>query len=170
MGHMMGIHLPDIVNPKKNAAIYSIVQLLLTIPVVYAGRDFFIHGFKNLVRKSPTMDSLIAMGASAAIIYSLYATYMTITVDPEYHMNLYFEYRRMRNKKNDKYRSEINTILDKLKKNLVLLKFYKHTGELDSYVENIESFYEKIDVPRVADRPCSAVRLSRQRERCKRGS
>ena len=91
MGHMMGIHLPDIVNPKKNAAIYSIVQLLMTIPVVYAGRDFFIHGFKNLVRKSPTMDSLIAMGASAAIIYSLYATYMTITVDPEYHMNLYFE-------------------------------------------------------------------------------
>ena len=91
MGHMMGIHLPDIVNPKKTAAIYSIVQLLLTIPVVYAGKDFFIHGFKNLVRKSPTMDSLIAMGASAAIIYSLYATYMTITVDPEYHMNLYFE-------------------------------------------------------------------------------
>ena len=91
MGHMMGIHLPDIVNPKKNAAIYSIVQLLLTIPVVYAGKDFFIHGFKNLVRKSPTMDSLIAMGASAAIIYSLYATYMTITADPEYHMNLYFE-------------------------------------------------------------------------------
>ena len=67
------------------------MQLLLTIPVVYAGRDFFIHGFKNLARKSPTMDSLIAMGASAAIIYSLYATYMTITVDPEYHMNLYFE-------------------------------------------------------------------------------
>ena len=91
MGHMMGIHLPDIINPKKNAAIYSIVQLLLTIPVVYAGRDFFIHGFKNLARKSPTMDSLIAIGASAAIIYSLYATYMTITVDPEYHMNLYFE-------------------------------------------------------------------------------
>jgi len=91
MGHMMGIHLPDIVNPKKNAAVYSIVQLLLTIPVIYAGKDFFIHGFKNLVRKSPTMDSLIAMGASAAIIYSLYATYMTITVDPEYHMNLYFE-------------------------------------------------------------------------------
>ena len=91
MGHMMGIHLPDIVNPKKNAAIYSIVQLLMTIPVVYAGREFFIHGFKNLARKSPTMDSLIAMGASAAIIYSLYATYMTITVDPEYHMNLYFE-------------------------------------------------------------------------------
>ena len=91
MGHMMGIHLPDIINPKKNAVIYSIVQLLLTIPVVYAGRDFFIHGFKNLARKSPTMDSLIAMGASAAIVYSLYATYMTITVDPEYHMNLYFE-------------------------------------------------------------------------------
>lgn len=60
-------------------------------------------------------------------------------------MNLYFEYRRMGNKKNDEYRSEINTILDKLKKNLVKLKFYKHTGGLDSYVESIESFYEKID-------------------------
>ena len=91
MGHMMGIHLPDILNPKKNAVIYSIVQLLLTLPIIYAGRDFFIHGFKNLARKSPTMDSLIAMGASAAIFYSLYATYMTMTVDPEYHMNLYYE-------------------------------------------------------------------------------
>ena len=79
MGHIWGYIYLILINPKKNAVIYSIVQLLLTIPVVYAGRDFFIHGFKNLARKSPTMDSLIAMGASAAIIYSLYATYMTIT-------------------------------------------------------------------------------------------
>ena len=91
MGHMVGISLPDIVNPEKNALIYAVVQLLLTLPIVYAGRDFFIHGFKNLLRKSPTMDSLIAIGSSAAILYSLYATYMIIAADPEYHMNLYYE-------------------------------------------------------------------------------
>ncbi|BBM35997.1 heavy metal translocating P-type ATPase [Pseudoleptotrichia goodfellowii] len=91
MGHMVGISLPDIVNPEKNALIYAVVQLLVTLPIVYAGRDFFIHGFKNLLRKSPTMDSLIAIGSSAAILYSLYATYMIIAADPEYHMNLYYE-------------------------------------------------------------------------------
>ena len=91
MGHMVGISLPDIVNPEKNALIYAVVQLLITLPIVYAGRDFFIHGFKNLLRKSPTMDSLIAIGSSAAILYSLYATYMIIAADPEYHMNLYYE-------------------------------------------------------------------------------
>lgn len=60
-------------------------------------------------------------------------------------MNLYFEYRRMRGTKNDEYRSEINTILDKLKKYKYSLEFYKQTGGLDSYAEELESFYEKID-------------------------
>lgn len=91
MGHMVGLSLPNIINPEKNALIYAMVQLILTLPIIYAGRDFFIHGFKNLLRKSPTMDSLIAIGSSAAILYSLYATYMIIAADPEYHMNLYYE-------------------------------------------------------------------------------
>ena len=91
MGHMVRLFLPNVINPEKNALIYAVAQLILTLPIVYAGRDFFIHGFKNLLRKSPTMDSLIAIGSSAAILYSLYATYMIIAADPEYHMNLYYE-------------------------------------------------------------------------------
>ena len=66
------------------------MQLLLTIPVVYAGRDFFIMDLK-ILQENLQQWILNCNGGSAAIIYSLYATYMTITVDPEYHMNLYFE-------------------------------------------------------------------------------
>ncbi|RRD39062.1 heavy metal translocating P-type ATPase [Leptotrichia sp. OH3620_COT-345] len=91
MGHMMRLPLPDFINPVKYPLRYTLVQLFITLPIIYAGRDFFIHGFKNLIRKSPTMDSLIAIGSTAAILYSLYATYMTATIDPEYHMNLYYE-------------------------------------------------------------------------------
>ena len=64
---------------------------MLTLPIIYAGRDFFLHGFKNLVRKSPTMDSLIAIGATAAVLYGIYATFRIVTVDPEAHMDLYYE-------------------------------------------------------------------------------
>lgn len=91
MGHMVRLFLPNVINPEKNALIYAVAQLILTLPIVYAGRDFFIHGFKNLLRKSPTMDSLIAIGSSAAIFYSLYATYMIAIGDGEHHMNLYYE-------------------------------------------------------------------------------
>ena len=62
MGHMVGLSLPNIINPEKNALIYAMVQLILTLPIIYAGRDFFIHGFKNLFIKSPNMDSLIVIG------------------------------------------------------------------------------------------------------------
>ena len=55
------------------------------------GEIFFSHGFKNLVRKSPTMDSLIAIGATAAVLYGIYATFRIVTVDPEAHMDLYYE-------------------------------------------------------------------------------
>ena len=55
------------------------------------GEIFFLHGFKNLVRKSPTMDSLIAIGATAAVLYGIYATFRIVTVDPEAHMDLYYE-------------------------------------------------------------------------------
>ena len=91
MGHMLGAPLPEFLNPKVNALNFALAQLVLTLPIIYAGRDFFTHGFKNLVRKSPTMDSLIAIGATAAVLYGIYATFNIVTVDPEYHMDLYYE-------------------------------------------------------------------------------
>ena len=91
MGHMLGAVLPEFLNPKVHPLNFALAQFVLTLPIIYAGRDFFSHGFKNLVRKSPTMDSLIAIGATAAVLYGIYATFRIITVDPEAHMDLYYE-------------------------------------------------------------------------------
>ena len=91
MGYMLGVVLPEFLNPKVNPLNFALVQFVLTLPIIYAGRDFFLHGFKNLVRKSPTMDSLIAIGETAAVLYGIYATFRIVTVDPEAHMDLYYE-------------------------------------------------------------------------------
>lgn len=91
MGYMLGVVLPEFLNPKVNPLNFALVQFVLTLPIIYAGRDFFLHGFKNLARKSPTMDSLIAIGATAAVLYGIYATFRIVTVDPEAHMDLYYE-------------------------------------------------------------------------------
>jgi len=91
MGHMLGAVLPEFLNPKVNPLNFALAQFVLTLPIIYAGRDFFSHGFKNLVRKSPTMDSLIAIGATAAVLYGIYATFGIVIVDPEAHMDLYYE-------------------------------------------------------------------------------
>lgn len=91
MGNMLGAKLPEFLNPKVNPLNFALAQFVLTLPIIYAGRDFFLHGFKNLVRKSPTMDSLIAIGTTAAILYGIYATFRIVTVDPEAHMDLYYE-------------------------------------------------------------------------------
>ena len=91
MGHMLGAALPEFLNPKVNPLNFALAQFVLTLPIIYAGRDFFSHGFKNLVRKSPTMDSLIAIGSTAAVLYGIYATFGIVIVDPEAHMDLYYE-------------------------------------------------------------------------------
>ena len=91
MGHMLGAVLPEFLNPKVNPLNFALAQFVLTLPIIYAGRDFFSHGFKNLVRKSPTMDSLIAIGSTAAVLYGIYATFGIVIVDPEVHMDLYYE-------------------------------------------------------------------------------
>ena len=91
MGHMLGAVLPEFLNPKVNPLNFALAQFVLTLPIIYAGRDFFSHGFKNLVRKSPTMDSLIAIGSTAAVLYGIYATFGIVIIDPEAHMDLYYE-------------------------------------------------------------------------------
>ena len=91
MGHMLGAVLPEFLNPKVHPLNFALAQFVLTLPIIYAGRDFFSHGFKNLVRKSPTMDSLIAIGSTAAVLYGIYATFGIVIVDPEAHMDLYYE-------------------------------------------------------------------------------
>ncbi|MFU1814700.1 heavy metal translocating P-type ATPase, partial [Enterococcus faecium] len=72
MGHMVGLPLPDFLNPMTHATTFAMVQLILTLPVLYVGREFFTVGFKALFKGHPNMFSLVALGTSAAFVYSLY--------------------------------------------------------------------------------------------------
>ncbi|MBP1756528.1 MAG: heavy metal translocating P-type ATPase, partial [Firmicutes bacterium] len=75
MGHMLGLPLPMSVMGPENGITLALTQLLLTLPIVYVNRKYFQVGFKTLWRRSPNMDSLIAIGSSAAILYGLFAIY-----------------------------------------------------------------------------------------------
>ncbi len=87
MASMISLPLPTMFNdPKSN----SLIQLILVIPIVYNGRDFFTIGFKNLINKSPNMDSLIAIGSISALLYSFYNTIKIFNDDTVLH-ELYFE-------------------------------------------------------------------------------
>jgi len=91
MGHMVGMHLPHIIDPMMNPLNFAITQLVLTIPVMIIGYKFYVIGFKNLFKLSPNMDSLIAIGTSAAFIYGLFAIYKINVGENHYAMHLYFE-------------------------------------------------------------------------------
>lgn len=91
MGHLMGIMLPDIIEPMINPLNFALVQMFLTIPIVIAGNKFYSVGIKALLRKNPNMDSLIAIGTGAAVIYGLFAVVQISKGDMEYAKDLYFE-------------------------------------------------------------------------------
>ena len=91
MGHMMGLPLPRLLNPDMNPLNFAILQLILTIPVMVIGRSFFTVGFKTLFKGHPNMDSLVALGTSAAFLYSLYGTIMVLNGDGSFAMELYYE-------------------------------------------------------------------------------
>jgi Cu+-exporting ATPase len=67
------LDLPWFLDPHKEATWFVSLQLALTLPVMWAGRKFFLQGFKTLYHRNPNMDSLIAIGVSAAFVYGLYA-------------------------------------------------------------------------------------------------
>lgn len=91
MGHMVGMHLPHIIDPMENPLNFAITQLILTIPVMIIGYRFYLVGFRNIIKLSPNMDSLIAIGTSAAFIYGIFAIYKIGNGDESYAMHLYFE-------------------------------------------------------------------------------
>ena len=91
MGHMVGLPLPEFIDPMMNPAAFAIAQLILTIPVVAVGYRYYIVGFKTLLKGSPNMDSLIAIGTSAAVLYGVFALVQILQGETEYAMKLYFE-------------------------------------------------------------------------------
>lgn len=74
MGPMVGMPLPNIVDPMINAFNFSLLQLLLTLPIMVVSWEYFQKGFKTLFKGHPNMDSLIALGTASAFVYSLAAT------------------------------------------------------------------------------------------------
>ena len=91
MGHMMGLHLPHIIDSMSNPFNFALIQIILTIPVMIMGYKFYKIGIKNLFRLSPNMDSLIAVSTIAAFIYGIFGIYKIKTGETDYAMHLYFE-------------------------------------------------------------------------------
>lgn len=107
MYHMLyewfGLPIPQVINrmfhSAENALAFGFTQFLLVLPIMYLNRNYFIIGFKRLFKRSPNMDSLIAIGSTAAIVYGIYAIFQIgyglghekIDVVQKFSMDLYFE-------------------------------------------------------------------------------
>ena len=99
MGHMVGLPLPPFLTGHSNALWYALTQLIITIPVLIIYCKYFISGYKKLFKLAPNMDSLIAISATASMVYGLFSIIMisiglsdsNMKLVSEYHHNLYFE-------------------------------------------------------------------------------
>ena len=91
MGSMVGLPLPSFLDHMAHPLVFVLSQLLLTLPAVWIGRGFYQRGFRNLIKKHPNMDSLIAVGTSAAFLYSLYSVSQVFLGYHPFVHQLYFE-------------------------------------------------------------------------------
>lgn len=99
MGHMFEWLLPGIFHGEENAVIFAFTQFLLALPVMIVNKKYYTGGFKSLFKGSPNMDSLIAIGTTAAVGYGVFAIYkigyglghMDMDIVMKYSMDLYFE-------------------------------------------------------------------------------
>lgn len=91
MGPMLGLVLPVALAPQSHAISYGLVQLLLTLPVLFLNRQYYVNGFKALVKKHPNMDSLVALATSFAFSYSAYSFFKIVTGMDSFVHQLYFE-------------------------------------------------------------------------------
>lgn len=91
MGHMINLPTIAILNPHINQITYTVSLLVLTIAFIVYGYDILKNGYKNLIHKTPNMDTLVGIGVMSSFLYSLYGMYMIIRGNYSYVMNLYFE-------------------------------------------------------------------------------
>lgn len=99
MGPMMGIPTPGIFVGMENALISALTQLIITIPIIVINLHFYTNGFRALAKRSPNMDSLVAVGSAASLVYGLFAMYRMaygfghgdMALVHEYSHALYFE-------------------------------------------------------------------------------
>jgi len=91
MGHMAKLLIPEIWNMHTNPIIYTITLLILTIIFMWYGFDILKNGYKNLIHKTPNMDTLVSIGVLSSFGYSLYSMFMIFKGEHSYVENLYFE-------------------------------------------------------------------------------
>ncbi len=99
MGAMMSLPMPEFLLGIENAMVSALLQLLLTIPILFINRHFYQNGFKSLLHRAPNMDSLVAIGSGASLLYGLFAMFRMaygfghgeMEVIHEYAHALYFE-------------------------------------------------------------------------------
>ncbi|WP_129599097.1 heavy metal translocating P-type ATPase [Anaerophilus nitritogenes] len=91
MGPMIGLYLPKFIHPMIHPLNFAWIQILLVIPILSYGYKFYTVGFSAIFRKNPNMDSLVAMGTGAAVLYGIYATYKIANGEVMYAHHLYFE-------------------------------------------------------------------------------
>ena len=91
MAEMVGLTLPTWLSHSGGGQLFVSLQLALTLPILWLGRSFFLNGFKHLVKGHPNMDSLVALGTSAAVAYSLYSSIQVWLGNHHAAMSLYYE-------------------------------------------------------------------------------
>lgn len=91
MAEMVGLTLPTWLSHRGGGQLFVSLQLALTLPILWLGRSFFLTGFKHLIKGHPNMDSLVALGTSAAVAYSLYSSIQVWLGDHHAAMSLYYE-------------------------------------------------------------------------------
>ena len=91
MGPMIGLKVPNIIDMSSNPINHTLLQFLLLIPILIAGKRFYISGYKSLFKGYPNMDSLVAVSTSAAIFFGIYAFYQIYNGNVEYANDLYIE-------------------------------------------------------------------------------
>lgn len=99
MGHMVGLPLPGFLSGVENAVSFAFTQFLLCLPIIFVNRKYYIKGFQTLSHLAPNMDSLIAIGSTASLVYGIVAIYRMsyglgsgdMELVHRYYHDLYFE-------------------------------------------------------------------------------
>jgi heavy metal translocating P-type ATPase len=99
MGHMLGLPLHSLLLGPENALSFAFTQFLLVLPIAIVNNKYFLVGFRSLFKRAPNMDSLIAIGSAAALVYGVFAIYrigyglghMDLSLAEHYAKDLYFE-------------------------------------------------------------------------------
>ena len=91
MGHMVGLPAIPYLDMHENPINFAVILLILSLLACIFGWDILKNGYKNLIHKSPNMDTLVGLGVLSSILYSLYGTIMIIKGNHDYVNNLYYE-------------------------------------------------------------------------------